>query len=625
MSLGRWDFLAIVFCILLTAYLLLNLVPGAFVTDEVAYLLTADSLYKTGWLDLWNGNNEFVSNEMELSATRYFEDGGVYGLMGIPAPFYAFAALPFQPFFGLSSIIALNILCYGLACLGVYLLGKLVLEDGKLAFLSMALFAFASYSLQYSAISIPHLPSIVLVLFSMLVFVYDYQRGCRREMYIYSGFMMGASLGFRYTNIVFLVILTLAVYHFKGVKRSLLFLFGNVIPLTLLFTIHRRYFLSWLSSGYGSLISDWLFGRGMIFAFLFGFAGVAAFLFRKRLEVRFGGFSRKDWWKFGVTGLVLLAFMVFFDPDAFSVLWMRAVYFYGKVFDMTPLAGEFGVFRKKAFFQATPYMILALAAPFIQQDLKRKRMLQTILVYASSILVFYSLVGATGGRDETFGMRYFLEAVPFFIVLSVESVKEYLKGLRGSGACVILLSTIFAAYLQYMRGWWVYPEQEYRFLHTLIAVLLLASFLLFRRNVKSSVLLAVFLMLSVSFSSACARADLNGLNQRKFIVSELWDGLDSVIEDDSVIVTQGHAHTIRVVGPKAVKTLRIVTPTRGNYTDTLRILEFYAGMNKTIYILKMDLEDDSDDEWLLRMREITSAVDYDRLYWMDVKTEVSYF
>ncbi|MBD3261242.1 MAG: hypothetical protein GF334_06090, partial [Candidatus Altiarchaeales archaeon] len=103
-----WDVSAFIFCALLILWLFSNLSGGAFISDEVTYLLTVDSLYKTGWLDLWNGNNETIASEMVPASSKYVESGGVYGIIGMPAPFYAFMSLPFYPLFGLKSIIALN-------------------------------------------------------------------------------------------------------------------------------------------------------------------------------------------------------------------------------------------------------------------------------------------------------------------------------------------------------------------------------------------------------------------------------------------------------------------------------------------------------------------------------------
>lgn len=604
-----------IICAVLWIYLSSTSNPGIWVSDEVAYTLTMKSLYDSGTLLLWNGNDEIISQELMLPSTLVLQIDDLYLMYGRPANLYAFFSLPFYHIWGMNALKIMNATFYCLTIITLYLMAGLFFKGWGKPFITAILYGFTSYSLQITRISIPHMISVFATVLSATITLHYILKKGDERMLRFSGFLMGISFGLRYPNIIFLPVSLALIHLYSGRKASFNYFLGGSLAVFLALGINQIYYGLFLVSGYGMIWK--LATRSFIplitvsITLIFGFA-----LYRRKRQ-----FMDRNKKSILLAAAVITVFSISASPLVREAISMKAHNFYTKIFDMTRLdEGVYGhpLRSKKALLQSTPYIILGLIPVITYAGSREKRAATFIYSIAASQIIFYCLsTPAAGGVDETYGVRYFLEAVPFLTLICMLSLRGWMDALDDKKKIITAAAIILAALLIYSNKEIVYPQRSLRITHTLLALSLGAVY--FRQGGRPSPnnsLFTLLLVISVAFSAAVAFHDMNRLEKSTRDISNFWDAITPYVPDDSVLVVPKRTSSIRALGPKLFKQkVRVLLPTVGGYQDTLEIIEFYMKMGKPVYVLhRQEMEADS---YYGNMTNIIQELEYEKLYWMN--------
>ncbi|MET0413988.1 MAG: hypothetical protein ABW217_21945, partial [Polyangiaceae bacterium] len=139
--------------------------PGPFSIDEVTYQLMVKSLTGGHGVKVWNGYEEYPSVELASTWVQPFQ-GSLYGQY----PFlYVILAAPFQALLGFRGLFVLNALAYVVAAWSCFQLALELFEERRTARLAAALFAGATFAIDYAVAAWPHALSTALVLGTVLL------------------------------------------------------------------------------------------------------------------------------------------------------------------------------------------------------------------------------------------------------------------------------------------------------------------------------------------------------------------------------------------------------------------------------------------------------------------------
>jgi hypothetical protein len=238
---------------------------------------------------------------------------------------------------------------------------------------------------------------------------------------------------------------------------------------------------------------------------------------------------------------------------------------------------------------------------------------------ALSQILFYSIVSVSvGGRDESYGIRYFLEAVPLLTILTVTSIRRWIDEISVSQLALFALVFTASSLLLYSKPDLIYPKnKDYRIIPTILSIGLLASYIKNFNRKEASKLFTILMALAVAFSAVVAYYDTSHINAKKPQVSRLWHAVEGAITGDSVIVVPEKALMVHILKPKLdIPSIRYVLPETNGYQDTLEILSFYQQRNKTIYLFNPNKM--VHPSWKGNITDIYEKMKYDKMHWMNV-------
>ncbi|MDH3229152.1 MAG: glycosyltransferase family 39 protein [Alphaproteobacteria bacterium] len=164
--------------------------PGHLSIDEGIYHQMARAFAQSGSLSVWNGYEEFPSDELKhpIHAVR---DGALY-------PQYpyltAIAAWPFYTAMGYRGLFVMNALAYVAVALLCFATTRRIFGDARLALDSVVILTLASYAWQYSQEAWPHTLSLMFIAAA----VYCTVRGLSRDSSgsgAHWAFVAGTALG----------------------------------------------------------------------------------------------------------------------------------------------------------------------------------------------------------------------------------------------------------------------------------------------------------------------------------------------------------------------------------------------------------------------------------------------
>lgn len=183
--------------------------PGPFSIDEVTYQLMVKSLTDGHGVKVWNGYEEYPSVELASTWVRPFQ-GSLYGQY----PFlYMILAAPFQALLGFRGLFVLNALAYVVATWLCFRLAMVLFEQRATARLAAALFAGATFALDYAVAAWPHALSTALVLATVVLAARAWRHVAERRGSLAAcaaGACLGVGIGVRLDVVLVLPVLLAA-------------------------------------------------------------------------------------------------------------------------------------------------------------------------------------------------------------------------------------------------------------------------------------------------------------------------------------------------------------------------------------------------------------------------------
>jgi len=587
----------------LAAVLIYTLVPGIWVTDEGQYALMAKSFAVDGQFQIWNGLDETYSPELMIPSMQLVYGNNQVRLYGMSAPLYVILAYPFYLAFGLYGLHLMNVLGFVWVTYLVYRLYVLLFSDERWGILSAVLFSVGSYSLQYSQMILPHMVSAAIVLSSVYLILWCFIRKSEDVLpFFVSGLLSGMAVGVRYPNGGFsLLVMVFIFFYLRGGLRP--FLTGFLLSALPLAFYNAYTFGSVIETGYDMPVFPILLILLPVLAFTVLWGDISA---RFPVVRAVSGWCRRH----AFDMLLVLPFLVlFFEPVRLVV-----VYFVSKVFymDIMP-SGLTPTVLKRALLQSTPYLLLSVIAPFFMRVRGFNRgLVMFISAVALCEPLLFSFTYSHGGSDETLGMRYFLDSLPFILILSVYAMSRVYIPVSGPA---VVVSVALSLLLAWGMAWndQVYSGFLYRLLPVILSVLLLISGLMSFRLRTFSTVFVLLLLLSIAFSSSVAFSD-HYLISRWRAESHMAESiLLSSLKDDSAFFYYLKEEGLHVEYVKLYKRVRMVVEVIDGGNDTIRLVEFYNSRGVPVYINAM-----GNMEWANRTYEYAAKnnmSDVNVIYW----------
>lgn len=548
--------------------LILTLSPGVWVTDESTYLLMVDTFVDNLDFEIYNGFDELSSPELWLPGTQLVSNGEEVKMYGVPAPLYLIIAAPFYLALGVIGLNLMNVISYAACILVFYRLSSLLYGEG-FALPASVLYSL-TYTLGYSQMLWPHMLSVLIVLSSTyLLLRHHFGLASGTFAVFLSGMLSGIAIGIRYTNGMFTGLSLLFIWLFMR-ERIKPYLTGLMLPAVAIACLNLLFYGSVFETSYGPILH-------YIIIFTLGILGAGA-LIRKAKGAKIGRHltARK--------ALVVAAFTVLvMSLHPATLIYLK--YFYSKVFDMSLMPGYPGV-HKKAFLQSVPYLIMAVFAPrFLFKRWDKAPVPLLIICFALAEPLFFSVRESIGGQDETYGMRYFLESLPFLVLLACYSINSIIEKLTRTEAAYSIVTFLASTSFLLSSGHRLYSTGDLHHDMPLLLVLMLAILaVIYMAYGRLRLFLLLALVLSFSYASSIAYADLKVMKTTRDIVWDTSSQLSANVRDDSAIIFSSKNEYPYLVAPKLDKRVRLVAAYVDYGNDLPAIMEQYSRDGITIYI-----------------------------------------
>ena len=583
------------FCLIIFAYLFATLEPGIWVTDEATYLLMVKSYAVDGHYHIENGFHELFSPEFMLPGTALTSNGVEYRIYGLPAPLYVFIAAPFYSLWGVWGLNLINVLSFTLSAAALYFLVR-TFGDERIALLSAVLFSF-SYSVAYSQMLWPHSLSTLLVLSSSLIILTHYGKGIKGNTLVFiAGFMMAWAFGIRYPNGVFLAMQ--AGFVMLWMRESILpFLGGTIMPLGAIAYFNNRFFGSAMTFGYQS---DYIGELALSFFGLSVIGAGALIAWRRGMRPALGRAHM-------IAAVFLVIGAVLFIPAVSHIFFkLISVSVYRNIgLDIT---------YKKALLQSIPYLILVPLGLLTLKDRAGYKMAAFIGGHCIAQICMM-MVMSFGGWEESLGMRYLLESVPFLIAAAAFGMARLLGDIGrrdlSFAAAVCAAATFLLADIEsiHVTGGWLYAVPSD------ISIGLLASGLGMGRDKRIMPVFVAFLALSISYSAAVGYTDLRTMGITKNLVWKTFQRIDAGIPDGSVVVYPHNGEYPYVAPLKLEKDVTLVTAYVDRGASLPDIVFHYTAQGENIYF-----KENPDEAWINASRRFVDENNLTNVYFYSFRT-----
>jgi len=574
---SRTDIAVLLFSIAAGLILSSMIVPSVYVTDEVGYSLMAYSLVHDGSLFIWNGLDEAQTWELVLPATDIVKNDVEARLYPLPAPLYTFFAYPFYRFWGLWGLFLLSIVSYSALIVLVYLMARFFFEEKKAALCALA-YSLMTNSLSFTSYLIPHLLSTALVCLSALaVFHAVLKKKESIPLAFIGGLAGGLSVGVRFTNGVLILVFAVLLLTHVGRRMLQVFLTGFGIPLVAVAVINYLMFSDVFETSYGPVLKyvkvQYLL---LLLPLLF-----CLWLLKKRKISRFAAFF--------ASAVVFAAFALFF--------WDKFVFFtssfYARLFDLRFDPTDVKTVHKKALLQSSSFLILsAFSVLLVKKGLKRA-VVYSMAAAAFLTIVFYS-TSSHGGQDETLSMRYFMEAVPFLVILSALSIQDMFG--RFSPKELVGMSTVLSGIALFFAsdGNFIYTTDVLvRSIPSVAALLLLMFCILFLKTRRFRAVCLCLLAVSLGMSLAFAYSDWKTIRWYSMSSNNFEYQIAGLVRDDSAVFVDKRTDVAILMPLKMSKRVRVAVTDMDGSKTAGALVGYYVRKNVTVYYL--DVNDNSPD------------------------------
>ncbi|MFH1721935.1 MAG: hypothetical protein ABH950_04955 [Candidatus Altiarchaeota archaeon] len=586
--------------------------PTSSISDEFTYVLTAKSVAEEGYIDIWNGAEEFgnFSWEYVLPSTKPVGLRGVgYVIIGVAPLTYSIIAAPFYSLLGVEGIVLLSLSAYVLTLFVILFTIDFLFKDRRLSFLTVVVFSIFTFSASWAVSTIPHSLSTFLIFCSFSLVLFDYLGGGggRRGLLLFSsGFFSSLAICLRLPNGMFTLILLGFVFYTMGLKRSSVFLFGCFWPAMALVLLNANTFGSPFVTGQGNLLLQ-VKRYGMPLLFLVVSVGLGSFFWKRKK------FSLSRGSKIFLSVILVFVF-VFFNS---SVVLARILAFLFYMAEFQSLGGTqhiFAIYPVKALFQSSPFLIVGFIAPWIMK--KRgvdANIILLFVLFGWTEVVSFGVAAAYGG-EGSLHLRYFSESLPYLCALSMFVFLDvYSSVKRGRNFAFFLLFLFLASIILFYNitfptglGVDVFQYPLPLMYQTVYLVLISGLFIhvaaYFRGVFNLSFVPELFCVLVV-----CSFAYAFLINAADYVIDYNSEsktyavslGLLSIVEDDSAVFYYdlNNIHLLQLL--KLEKKVRLLGVKNDGFNDFSELADFYTDRGNTVYVLvRSKYGRDLDPEWI---------------------------
>jgi len=561
-----WDWRVLAYASLLLVLLGLCIRPGMYVSDEVMYLLMADSVSQGGF-EIYNGMGEYGSPELVLPS------GVVRGgrLYSIYPPVYALLAQPFYRLFGTWGLFIVNSIGFAGSVILVYLISYNLFADKRFSAYSAVFYSLFTNGLEYGMDMWPHMLSVFLVLLSYYLALTGRLAA--------SGFISGLSVGVRYPNALLAAILVLYVLYRRGLSGAMVFSAAAFLPTSL-----NLLFLGGSSAeaaivGYDSVPGTVEYNPVHFnpYLLLLSIVAVASYILASRL-------NRRPVYTAALSVLLVSAVLFSVDGTFIKSLVSSLRVAYAEVFDMQSHPAPGVLAAKKGLLQASPIMVLCLLAPSLLKGRLRKGELLLLYAPAGAFILLYSCFYYMHGGLTPY-MRYFLDTTPFISIFSAYSV--YMLWSYKPSLNLVMFSIVLTAFFSFFlleshvndKAAWVFA----RAVPAIILVGLALSAAAYLRRPTTIWSLSAFIFLAAVYSLSANVSDTAKMaiarDDTAAVSSEL-----KFIRDDSVLMVPGYLDVTTVGELKIGRRLRIADTSRDGLASAAGLLSHYKAAAIPVYL-----------------------------------------
>ena len=511
------DTLFIIFILTISIFLFSTLTPGFRVTDESTYFLMVKSYVVDGHHHILNGFEYMVSAEFIMPSTEIVSNGIEYRIYGIPAPLYSYFAAPFFTVFGPIGLNLMNSISFIISVIILNLICRLYFSKYQSAV--TAILYSLSYPLQYSQMVWPHSLATMFILASAYFILYQYGKSETGFPFFFaSGFLIASAVGLRYPLGLFFIVDVFFIFIYMR-KALMSYLIGFSIPAFTVFYLNKTFFGSFLSTSY----VEW-YVESLIIA-TFGMVVVSVLLIMYAQKTSLLSKIKKEHAIFFALLFMLLSFTV-------PIVGKAGHNLYSGLFDMSALHPDYPVY-KKALLQSIPYLFLALYAPIkMYKRIGAPATVFSAMGFAQILLLPFM---SFGGVEESHGMRYLIDSVPFLIILAVYSIFHFMPNLGKWDFYMVFFFMILVVYSYTDVSLIHVNEGVLYYLPNFLVVGILLTSLLQHKNKGIYTFFCIFLFLSVSYSIAVGVADLRSMTLIRNLVWGSSLNLVKAIPDGSAI------------------------------------------------------------------------------------------
>ena len=581
-----------------------------FVSDEAVYHMMTLSLANEGNLFIWNGYEEFPSQELVLDHSRIY-DGRLYPQYPI---LFSIISMPFVYILGFKGFYLINTIALLAATFICYKLAKLLFEDTDLATNACLIFLFATYAWEYGQTAWPHAVSVFFVVLSTYLACLAYREAGSfgsTATALGAGLAAGLGVGVRLdTFLVMPAIIAPFLFATPWRPREALAIGAGAIPALGILTLSNYLKFGILSPlSYGATSYPRLAFESYVPIVALGLVGVVtAWLVtrgpaRDRLGSRRGvvtaglvllgavAFAALDLWAYGarlVTGtLKLLIDLGIQQSEALRPDEVRgpggAIISNGAV--------------KKAFLQSCPYLAAAaIPAAALMRGSEDRGPLSMLFLVPAAFVAFYSYFAWHGGG--ALNLRYFLPSLPFCAILVAYAWRELDRGLSNrwslprltvaAAATIVFLSLLaLSETIGKGAGIFVYQQVIFRGVPLVIFVVILGFALMVAiagKAIRPKLCGATSLLLVGAFVWSGLTAFNNDFFRAfafRHARGQVLENLGRVVEPDSIVFTNAPNNFLHLLVEDRV---RIAVPSRDQFKDFDALRRFHSERGRATYI-----------------------------------------
>ena len=416
-------------------------IPGYLTWDSGTYHLMVRTLFTTGGFSIPNGYPELSSPL--LAVGQLIEKDG--NLVAQYPEYYTLLSLPFYALFGYRGLMILNSVAFVGICALIWRMARWFSDDRKAPLAAVTVYAFATYTLEFTQSSYPHLTNTFLICLSAwlvwrVVLEGQVQStaqpgwwGAIEGRCALAGFFLAIGVGVRLDTIFagLAIGLPLLVFRTFNWRAMIACALGSVPPLLGLAWINAIKFGEFSPFSYGREAGGNTGSVVTYFPVAGAIAVVVAFLVWNRYRpVRLGRRSLVLILIVIALGLVLTPFGQRLINGIFQLVVDMRIRPEGWESGLTRSAGGALVYHgsvKKSLLESCPYLIL-IVIPAVRGLFSGTYGARWLLwLVPAGFIGFYGYLAWHGSVG--WNMRYFNPALPFLAILASHELLRVLNGI----------------------------------------------------------------------------------------------------------------------------------------------------------------------------------------------------